>query len=1786
MMAWEDITGKYVVRGKDWKWSNQDGGAGNVGHVESCKDGRARVKWANGYCSLYRYGAEGAFDLLITTAAPVKQTLEDITGKYVVRGKDWKWADQDGGAGNVGHVESCKDGRARVKWANGYCSLYRYGAEGAFDLQIAAAPEKPKIEDITGKSVVRGRDWKWSDQDGGAGHVGRVESCKDGRARVRWPNGYCSMYRYGAEGAFDLGVVDDAPTTQATSAVAEDITGKSVVRGKDWKWSNQDGGAGCVGRVESCKDGRARVKWANGYCSLYRYGAEGAFDLQITAAPEEQKLEDITGKCVVRGKDWKWSDQDGGAGCVGRVESCKDGRARVKWANGYSSMYRYGAEGAFDLQITQEALRGREAEVEDITGKNVVRGRDWKWSDQDGGAGNVGHVESCKDGRARVKWASGYSSMYRYGAEGAFDLQIATAAPERHTLEDITGKYVVRGKDWKWADQDGGAGNVGHVESCKDGRARVKWPNGYCSLYRYGAEGAMDLELTTAPAVAVHPPPAAAAPSSVVAPSKAASPCTPAEKAPRAPVDGAVSCSCKTCGSAMEAFATYKDWGTRGSWYCASCRSGSAYPVYTCDSCKYRLCCKCAALKAEFEAVGELECRGGHQMQGFLASNDKGAMSSYSCDGCAQRSKFPMFSCRECSFDLCLDCAKAGVASQGAPYAPPAEHCPDGESVLFPHVRVENAPDPKPLDMATLEALLPPPEPRRTGAPLCPLKHELTLFNETFDQGFPNNYHCSACESRTAVPAWVCARCEWAKCAACIEKGEQKKEGGRRCSGLTCPEGHPLVAAKHAIWQCRCCQRDYGTHVCSACAYGLCSSCCEARLQVIAAPGDLPRSPVACPNGHAMRVFDQRHPAAPHCGCYECGSERSSMHGCALCGYLLCSDCVERAAEVFAAKPSDVPRSEVPCMKGHQMVVFATAGMKGGPSGRIACSECRQTESYPAHLCSDCGFILCQACADKRLRAKELAGQLSICPVPCARGHTMRWYEDRSVTGAPWPNPRCLRCHQVGNYPQFGCWQCGTVFCGCCWEEVFTAAARPTAYGEQHPALGPQYCKSGLHVMSEVTCDGPTRRFVCSECKGAAKFAVQLCQKCCYAACGSCLRQRLALDEGRPRAPPEPSVMFEQKIDCGHCKGLVTVVRHPRAPGSSPSDRDQCCECGMAGRWPMSRCHDCGRVRCCHCTEALARAVRQHNQKEDAAYAQRVQKAECEFAADPLAKTVRHCRKEHLLHRVPMSEVSKDGVDWTCSRCEVRYRMGDGFRCPCKDSANLCLVCVVELSARTREANAKAVRQVPREEAIGCVGALAAWGNKETLGVGFEGTRCAPHPLRVPGFPAAGRSVVRLYARAEYTAALLDDGSVWTWGSDNWCCQLGNGGQGFATRPGRVQLPAKATAIAAGGDFMLAVLEGGELWGWGSNELHQLAEPHPPAPPPRRTRVLLPNGKVVTALQQEPPRPDYHPSPARIAFFRELPVRFARVFAGRSFAVAETTTGELYSWGANGEGQLGQSSSASSSASPDKIIPVWGSSARVADVQCGDEHALLLTDSGDVFGWGCNDEGQLAYAVPAIMQTCDVNGDSLNDIHTGVTRQSVVFGRCAWAGFDLAWVLSLSERVVDKAEFDRIVEHNIHGMGQEDCEQAVQDELLPVFRSKLSDCTMDWVEARRVLEVHVCEGFCIESISRTESGSVKVARHMPRTLGRILEFTYTLVTVEPPMFPSASNAGVSEKCSIPGDPLRTSQDLCVFAKAVISADKMLHYCMRTEKLCVMSRCDATQLMLTWSAGSSSYFVHE
>ncbi|KAG7393228.1 E3 ubiquitin-protein ligase mib1 [Phytophthora pseudosyringae] len=96
-----------------------------------------------------------------------------------------------------------------------------------------------------------------------------------------------------------LGKTDSDPKSPPQSPEAVTIkVGDRVVRGPDWKWSNQDGENGSLGTVEristwgGVKGSGVTVRWdTNQRVNTYRWGAEGCYDLYIVVEKDGQILE-------------------------------------------------------------------------------------------------------------------------------------------------------------------------------------------------------------------------------------------------------------------------------------------------------------------------------------------------------------------------------------------------------------------------------------------------------------------------------------------------------------------------------------------------------------------------------------------------------------------------------------------------------------------------------------------------------------------------------------------------------------------------------------------------------------------------------------------------------------------------------------------------------------------------------------------------------------------------------------------------------------------------------------------------------------------------------------------------------------------------------------------------------------------------------------------------------------------------------------------------------------------------------------------------------------------------------------------------------------------------------------------------------------------------------------------------------------------------------------------------------------------------------------------------------
>lgn len=187
--------------------------------------------------------------------------------------------------------------------------------------------------------------------------------------------------------------------------------------------------------------------------------------------------------------------------------------------------------------------------------------------------------------------------------------------------------------------------------------------------------------------------------------------------------------------------------------------------------------------------------------------------------------------------------------------------------------------------------------------------------------------------------------------------------------------------------------------------------------------------------------------------------------------------------------------------------------------------------------------------------------------------------------------------------------------------------------------------------------------------------------------------------------------------------------------------------------------------------------------------------------------------------------------------------------------------------------------------------------------------------------------VATVAARANYSLALKNDGTVWAWGV-NASGQLGNGSTTPSAAPVQVLGLTGITAIAAGDNHALALKNDGTVWAWGDNRHGQLGDGNSYAvPTPVSTPVLVQNLSGVTAIS-----------------------------AGTDHSLAVRNDGTVWAWGVNISGQLGVGDETLRSL-PTQALNLTGA----AGVVAGSSISYALLQDGTVWGWGNNTFAQLAF---------------------------------------------------------------------------------------------------------------------------------------------------------------------------------------------------------------------------------
>ncbi|MCX7927480.1 MAG: autotransporter-associated beta strand repeat-containing protein [Candidatus Omnitrophica bacterium] len=195
----------------------------------------------------------------------------------------------------------------------------------------------------------------------------------------------------------------------------------------------------------------------------------------------------------------------------------------------------------------------------------------------------------------------------------------------------------------------------------------------------------------------------------------------------------------------------------------------------------------------------------------------------------------------------------------------------------------------------------------------------------------------------------------------------------------------------------------------------------------------------------------------------------------------------------------------------------------------------------------------------------------------------------------------------------------------------------------------------------------------------------------------------------------------------------------------------------------------------------------------------------------------------------------------------------------------------------------------------------------------------------------------------DHTIALTQDGYVFAWGC-NFFGQLGDNTTDDASRPVQVLSGEQGGGtylhniirIAAGGYHSIALAEDGTVFAWGYNEFGQLG-----------------NGSTENSA-----------TPVQVHGLNNEGVlsNISKIAAGGFNSAAVSSTGFVYTWGYNGEGELGNGTT------QDSYYPVQVLSGEqgggtylhdIATVAVGGAHMLALTTDGYVYAWGFNEDGQL-----------------------------------------------------------------------------------------------------------------------------------------------------------------------------------------------------------------------------------
>ncbi|PNW08717.1 hypothetical protein C1632_12975 [Microbacterium testaceum] len=232
-------------------------------------------------------------------------------------------------------------------------------------------------------------------------------------------------------------------------------------------------------------------------------------------------------------------------------------------------------------------------------------------------------------------------------------------------------------------------------------------------------------------------------------------------------------------------------------------------------------------------------------------------------------------------------------------------------------------------------------------------------------------------------------------------------------------------------------------------------------------------------------------------------------------------------------------------------------------------------------------------------------------------------------------------------------------------------------------------------------------------------------------------------------------------------------------------------------------------------------------------------------------------------------------------------------------------------------------------------GYIWAWGynGKGAFGDGTTTSTDTPQKTVLP----TGRTAIQIATGNMWSAALLDDGTVWTWGYN--VGNLGIGNTDNQVLPQLVEFPNGVRITSLGqilGDSqtMFVIDQNGAVWDWGMNDRGQLGD-----------------GSTNNTT-----RPHVIP---------DLRVRYLSSMGAH--VIAEGTDGSVWSWGDGSDGQVGDHRYQQRLTPYRVAMP--SAAGRVEQVSSGGTYSVVLDSNGAIWMWGSIKVGASSQLDPTAIST-------------------------------------------------------------------------------------------------------------------------------------------------------------------------------------------------------------------------